>query len=203
MRRNLLGARTIDETFMQALRPAGRVIVLNGPSSSGKSTLAKYLRENLEQQHLHVELDAFRRMEPAQYWDVEKPTIQVRVAALCRAINATVATFSRHGEAVIVDHVLSADAWRYLLEDLSELPVLIVGVFCELDVLKGREATRGDRKIGLAASQFRSIHANRHYDYVVDTSSTNADECGRRVLEWLDTQPAPAAFATMRQRLLR
>ncbi|WP_175907827.1 MULTISPECIES: phosphotransferase-like protein [Burkholderia] len=49
---------------MQALRPAGRVIVLNGPSISGKSTLAKYLCENLEQQHLHVELDAFRRMEP-------------------------------------------------------------------------------------------------------------------------------------------
>lgn len=27
---------------------------------------------------------------------------------------------------------------------------------------------RGNRKIGLAKSQFDSIHANRHYDYIVD-----------------------------------
>ncbi|MCA8119982.1 chloramphenicol phosphotransferase CPT family protein [Burkholderia cepacia] len=185
------------------LPPPGGIVVLNGPSSSGKSTLSRYLCENLNEHPLHVELDVFRSMEPADYWDVEKPLVEIRVAALCRAINATAATFSRHGQAVIVDHVLSSDAWRYMLEDLVELPVLIIGVSCALEVLIKREQARGDRKIGLAESQFHSIHANRHYDYVVDTSSSNVVESGQQVLEWLQTRPTPAAFTKMHQRLFQ
>ncbi|PYE18291.1 chloramphenicol phosphotransferase CPT family protein [Paraburkholderia silvatlantica] len=187
----------------ETLRPPGGIVVLNGPSSSGKSTLSRYLRENLDEHPLHVELDVFRSMEPANYWDVEKPLVEIRVAALCRAINATAATFSRHGQAVIVDHVLSSDAWRYMLEDLVELPVLIIGVSCALEVLIEREQARGDRKIGLAESQFHSIHADRHYDYVVDTSSSNGAECGQQVLEWLQTRPTPAAFTKMHQRFFQ
>lgn len=179
--------------------PYGTIVVLNGPSSAGKSTLSRYLCENLVEHHLHIELDAFRNMEPANYWDVEKQVIQVRVAALCRAINATAATFSRHGQAVIVDHVLSSDAWHYMLEDLNGLPVLIVGVFCSLEILIERELARGNRKIGTAKSQFDSIHANRHYDHVVDTSSSSASDCAQLVLEWLRSRPTPAAFSKMRQ----
>lgn len=180
-------------------RPYGAVVVLNGPSSAGKSTLARYLCENLIEHHLHVELDVFRHMEPANYWEVEKQEIEIRLAALCRAINATAATFSRHGQPVIVDHVLSSDAWHYMLEDLVGLPVFIVGVFCSLEILIERELARGDRKIGLAKSQFHSIHADRHYDHVIDTSFTNALECGQSVLAWLRTRPNPTAFSKMRQ----
>lgn len=176
----------------------GAIVVLNGPSSAGKSTLARYLRDNLDERHLHVELDVFRNMEPPDYWAVEKPLVQIRVAALCRAINATAATFSRHGQGAIVDHVLSSDAWRYMLEDLVGLPVFIVGVFCSLDVLIDRERLRGDCKIGLAESQYGTIHAGRHYDYVVDTSSANETDCGQSVLNWLQSGPVPAAFSKMR-----
>ncbi|WP_396332169.1 chloramphenicol phosphotransferase CPT family protein [Burkholderia anthina] len=155
----------------------GSIIVVNGPSSSGKSTLSRCLRDELPEHHLHVELDAFRNMEPEGYWDVDMQLAQVRVAALCRAINATAATYSRHGQAVIVDHVLSDDAWHYMLKDLVGCPVFIVGVFCSLEKLIERENKRGNRKIGLAASQFESIHAGRHYDHVVDTSSSSALAC--------------------------
>lgn len=179
--------------------PYGTIVVLNGPSSSGKSTLSRYLCENLVEHHLHIELDAFRNMEPTNYWDVGQQLAQVRVAALCRAINATAATFSRHGQPVIVDHVLSSDAWHYMLEDLIGLPVLVIGVFCSLEILIERELTRGDRKIGLAKSQFDSIHANRHYDYIVDTSSSSASDYARLVLDWLQSRPTPAAFTKMRQ----
>ncbi|MCA8214414.1 chloramphenicol phosphotransferase CPT family protein [Burkholderia cepacia] len=195
--------KTLTDTPMRSTEmPAphhAAIVVLNGPSSAGKSTLSRYLCENLGEHHLHVELDVFRNMEPPNYWAVEKPLAQIRVAALCRAINATAATFSRHGQAVIVDYVLSPDAWRYMLEDLVDLPVFIVGVFCSLDVLIDRERIRGDRKIGLAASQHDKIHAGRHYDYVVDTSSTNEIECGQSVLKWLQSEPVPAAFSKMRR----
>ncbi|WP_175835342.1 chloramphenicol phosphotransferase CPT family protein [Burkholderia anthina] len=180
----------------------GAIIVVNGPSSSGKSTLSRCLRDELPEHHLHIELDAFRNMEPDGYWDVDTQLAQVRVAALCRAINATAATYSRHGQAVIVDHVLSNDAWHYMLEDLVGFPVFIVGVFCSLEKLLERENMRGNRQIGLAASQFESIHAGRHYDHVVDTSSSSALACAQSIAEWLSSRPVPVAFAEMQQRLL-
>ncbi|WP_081086791.1 phosphotransferase-like protein [Burkholderia stagnalis] len=48
-----------------------------------------------------------------------------------------------------------------MLEDLIGFPVFIVGVFCSLEKLIEREKMRGNRTIGLAESQFKSIHANR------------------------------------------
>ncbi|WP_227791745.1 chloramphenicol phosphotransferase CPT family protein [Burkholderia sp. BE17] len=75
--------------------------------------------------------------------------------------------------------------------------------FCALEVLIEREQTHGDRRIGLAESQFHSIHANRHYDYVVDSSSSNSVECGQLVPEWLPTQPTPAAFTKMHQQVFQ
>ncbi|WP_175779354.1 chloramphenicol phosphotransferase CPT family protein [Burkholderia anthina] len=182
--------------------PYGPIIVVNGPSSSGKSTLSRCLRDELPEHHLHVEPDAFRNMEPDGYWDVDTGLAQVRVAALCRAINATAATYSRHGQAVIVDHVLSDDAWHYMLEDLVGFPVFIVGVFCSLEKLIERENMRGNRQIGLAASQFESIHAGRQYDHVVDTSSSSALACAQSIAEWLSSRPVPVAFAEMQQRFL-
>ncbi|WP_174967323.1 phosphotransferase-like protein [Burkholderia lata] len=57
----------------------GAIVVLNGPSSAGKSTLSRYLCENLDEHHLHVELDVFRNMEPPNYWAVEKSLAQIRM----------------------------------------------------------------------------------------------------------------------------
>jgi chloramphenicol 3-O phosphotransferase len=178
--------------------PYGRVIVLNGPSSSGKTTLARGLMASLSDHHLHLSLDSFRNMEPEKYWEVDKEIMWRRVGALCRAINASVSTYSRHGQAIILDHVLSDEAWHYMLEDLTGLPVLIVGVVCPLEELTKREEMRSDRKNGLAKSQYKTIHADRDYDFVVDTSSLPANECVRVVHEWLKTSPATEAFQKMR-----
>lgn len=183
--------------------PFGQIIVLNGASSSGKSTLAQGLIKALTIPHLHLQLDMFRSMEPAGYWEVDGDMMWRRVAALCRAINASVASYSRHGQAVIVDHVLSDEAWHYLLEDLIDLPVLLIKVSCSLDELSAREKVRSDRKSGLAKSQHISIHANREYDFVVDTSRLNPDECAAAVLDWLQSKPVSVAFKEMQYRAQR
>jgi chloramphenicol 3-O phosphotransferase len=181
--------------------PLGRIIVLNGPSSSGKTTLARGLIESLPEHHLHLALDSFRNMEPEKYWGVDKEVVWLRIAALCRAINASVSTYSLHSQPIILDHVLSNEAWHYLLDDLKELPVLIVGVVCPLEELTKRENLRADRKSGLAKSQYETIHADREYDFVIDTSLLSPSECVRAVGEWLQTNPTIAAFHKMRTKL--
>ncbi|WP_375167781.1 phosphotransferase-like protein [Burkholderia pyrrocinia] len=76
-------------------------------------------------------------------------------------------------------------------------------MFHALEVLIEREQARSDRKIGMAESQFHSIHANRHYAYIRDTSSSNNAECGLPVLEWLPTRPIPAAFTKVPQQFFQ
>ncbi len=47
----------------------GKVIFLNGTSSSGKSTTAKLLQQRLDAAFLHVQMDDFFNMVPVQYKD--------------------------------------------------------------------------------------------------------------------------------------
>ncbi|WP_048440409.1 chloramphenicol phosphotransferase CPT family protein [Caenimonas sp. SL110] len=182
---------------MTKLAAAGRVIVLNGTSSSGKSTLARLLQQGFEEPHLHVQLDAFRAMEPPGYFDGLSPEVSaLRLAALCRAINAATAEYARHGQHVILDHVLPRQGWAYLAQGLAGLPVYLVGVRCDLPQLQQREARRKDRPVGLAESQM-SMHDAVLYDFEIDTSKSSPQDCAQAVLAWFAAKPIAHAFAGM------
>lgn len=179
----------------------GIILLLNGTSSSGKTSLAKALQAALPQQYLHVQLDAFRGMEPVGYFSREQAASgSLRLAALCRAMHATVAAFVAHGQNVILDHVLSVEAWHYLFEDFKEQTFYLVGVHCSIEELVRRERARGDREHGLAESQVDRIHENREYDFSVDTSRSNPTDCANTLVDWLQQTPDPSAFKNMRAR---
>jgi chloramphenicol 3-O phosphotransferase len=182
-----------------ALPSGGTIVLLNGTSSSGKTSLAKALQTMLPQQYLHVQLNAFRDMEPAGYFSRgHAASSALRVAALCRAMHASVAQFAAHGQNVVFDHVLSADAWHYLFEDFQEQQLYLVGVHCSVEELVRRERTRGDREHGLAESQACRIHQDREYDFCVDTTGSNPSACANALVHWLEQDPVPCAFARMR-----
>lgn len=185
---------------MSFAHPVGKVIVLNGTSSAGKTTLAVELQRTApELQLVHVTLDAFRAMEPPGYWSTEyREHTPLRVEALCRAINSAVAQFARFGQNVILDHVLTPKATRFLLEDLAGYEVLLVKVECSHEQLLLREAQRGDREPGLAKSQLESVHAACSYDFEVNTTSDSPAKLARSLGDWLRTNPAPTAIHRIR-----
>ena len=184
-----------------ALPSPGRVIVLNGCSSAGKSSLAIQLQRLLPEAYLHVQLDAFRAMEPCGYFGSEgRPQQALRLAALCRALHATVREYVLHGQNVLFDHVLDPQAWTYFLEDLTEFDVYLIKVDCPLPELQRRERLRGDRPIGLAASQWDSVHKDRDYDYVVHTGDHSAAESAQSMLEWFAQSPRAGAYVKMARR---
>lgn len=179
----------------------GTILLLNGASSSGKSSIARALREHGEHPYHHLQLDAFRAMEPPRHWEgwqSRGPDTALKLAALCRGMNAALVEYAGHGQDVIFDTELSdPDAWQYVRDDLSDLPVLMVGVTCSLDVLARRERDRGDRPIGLAARQFDRVHRDKVYDLTIDTTSTRAVECAGVLAKWLRRSPVPSAFPRM------
>lgn len=94
-----------------------------------------------------------------------------------------IAAMARAGARVIVDEVFlggpaSQRRWHDALHDL---PVLWVGVHCDATVAAGRELARGDRPIGMAASQADTVHRGVTYDLEIDTSHTESIECARMI----------------------
>ena len=54
----------------------GRIVVLNGASSAGKTSIARELQRMLPVAYLHVQLDAFRAMEPPGYFEGIAPELR-------------------------------------------------------------------------------------------------------------------------------
>ncbi|MGZ4600948.1 MAG: phosphotransferase-like protein [Oryzihumus sp.] len=103
------------------------------------------------------------------------------------------------GNNVVVDHVLSF-AWRLsdCLDLLDPEHVVFVGVRCPMEETVAREAARGDRPVGQAASQFHQVHAHGDYDVEVDTGVMGPRECAERVKEHLTHRTFPTAFSRLR-----
>ncbi|MEY9876986.1 chloramphenicol 3-O phosphotransferase [Streptacidiphilus sp. MAP12-33] len=171
---------------------ATQVIVLNGGSSSGKSTLVRALQIVLPEPWLAVAVDAFVEMLPPSLLASETGfTVAadgtVAVGAEFRALEAAwrtgVAAMVRAGARVVVDDVFlggaaSQERWRAALTGLN---VLWVGVRCDGVVAAEREAARGDRAQGMAASQADAVHEGVVYDLEVDTSRAEPAACARTV----------------------
>ena len=171
-----------------------QVILLNGASSSGKSTLAKQLQVRLEAPHVYVAEDDFWSKLPDR-----DHAFEVRYR-LYYGFMHCLAALVKCGNFLIVDTV--ADDRAALLECarlLRETRVLFVGVHCALEVLEAREQARGDRTPGTARRQFERVHAHGLYDVEVDTSASSIEACVTTILEARQGPQAISAF----ERLLR
>jgi chloramphenicol 3-O phosphotransferase len=54
-------------------------------------------------------------------------------------------------------------------------------------VLEAREKARGDRKIGMAASQVEHVHERKFYALEVDTSVQSPEECAAAILGFIES----------------
>lgn len=163
-----------------------QVIVLNGGSSSGKSTIARELQEVLPTPWLTFGVDSFTEALPPSLrnggaLDI-RPDGHIVVRPVFRDLEAAwiagVAAMVRAGARVILDEAFLGGAgsqarWR---DGLRGLTVLWAGVHCAPDVAARREAGRADRVGGMAAKQADLVHAGVAYDVEVDTTSTGAHE---------------------------
>lgn len=158
----------------------GKIILLNGVSSSGKTTLSNELVK-LMPSYFHMSIDDFdvfiEKMEDRN----NNHLIPVETEYF---FHRTIAMFSDKGINLVVDHVLHDKYTREdCLEVLANYPVLFVGVHCDLDELERREMARGDRSIGQARKQLEYVHKNDLYDVEINTFSDGMEACSNKVVE--------------------
>ncbi|MFE9694858.1 chloramphenicol phosphotransferase CPT family protein [Micromonospora sp. NPDC005806] len=167
------------------------MLVLNGGSSSGKSTLARSLQDVLDGYWLRLGVDTLidaapRKLLGAGGLDLAEDG-SVGVGAdfveVERQWMAGVAAMAAAGAHILVeDNFVSGPvAQQRWQEALRGITVGWVGVRCAPDIVTVREAGRGDRIAGMAASQAELVHRGIIYDLVVDTGRTDPDELARVV----------------------
>jgi len=181
----------------------GHVILLNGTSSSGKTTLAKALLDKLVEPFMYVSLDAFFHLYPERFLNPttqeEADVITALVPAVISGMHRSVAVLAQAGNNVLVDHVLQEEQWlRECVALWAGLEVFFVGVRCPLEVTEKRETERGDRTVGTARYQFERVHAHACYDVEVDTSVLSVEECVARILALLANKPDESAFQKLK-----
>jgi chloramphenicol 3-O-phosphotransferase len=179
----------------------GKVICLNGVSSSGKSTLAKALQDKLPAPYYLISEDIFTFMLPEKFNGFINDTTEnepIWEEALVNYYNV-IKLYSDRGYNVIVDTVLDDEMWlNCMIDRLLKNPVLFVHVTCPKDELIKREQKRGDREIGMAVGQLAYLCPKEPiYDITVDTHAHTTEECAHQIATCLGNVENFQAFNTL------
>jgi chloramphenicol 3-O phosphotransferase len=177
---------------------SGTVIVINGTSSSGKTSIVHALQEMLEPPCLDMGIDRFIFMLPKRYlkrplWDAvlgQADRAGETGLLLISGMHHAILAAANRGLNVVVDHVLVEKAWvDECSRLLAGLPAYLIGIRCPLEIVELRERSRKDRTLGQARLQYPVVHAYATYDLELDTSLMSAEDCAVQIIERLKTPP--------------
>lgn len=186
---------------MQTLspHPSGKIIIINGPSSSGKTTLALALQNQLDVPFIRFSFDLFiehRAFPSAQIKSGRFSWAEMRPAVF-RGLHACLPALSLAGNNVIFDHIIETRAWLYELVSLvSELDVFFVGLHCSLPELERREVQRGDRHPGEARRDWETVHGIPIYDLELNSENPLDDNVALLIQAW-NERKQPCALTKM------
>lgn len=155
-----------------------RIIILNGPSSSGKTTLGRALQRAIGTNAVLLPIDLL--------WasiHEDRPNDWALFELLTGVLFETALAFWKREADVIVDTVFERQACADLcLQTLADAAPILVGLDCELAVLERRERERADRPRGLAVGQAARVHGFCRYDLCLETDRTSVETCVEHVL---------------------
>ena len=193
----------------------GKVILLNGCSSAGKTTLALELQAISNEPFQHIALDHFRDGLPPGLRGLNSPKgdpgsrgLNVvpeikngkRVTNIkfgdygeevLKVMRRAVSQLASAGCSVVVDDILFEK--EYLLDYAKVLEPSsswLVAVRCNIETVRYREAKRAGRFPGTADSHFESIHDHGvAYDMEVDTSRKSATNLAKEIIDGMKVSP--------------
>lgn len=149
-----------------------KLIVINGTSCAGKSSVARRLVDRMGKCFVHFTWDSFLERLPSNklITDEEKKD-------LFQCFVKEVRTQLDNGQGLILDIVcVPASTFQRLLDSLQDYDPFTVRIRASVDVLKDRESKRKDRRNGQAEEQHIEMYSKQlHPKYDLEVNSTHLD----------------------------
>ncbi|MBR2925458.1 MAG: AAA family ATPase [Clostridia bacterium] len=165
----------------------GRIIFLNGVTSSGKTSIVDALQEYEEPFFYVVANDLFEQMVGERflrqdYWK--------HLGEVIIMMYHTAKLYSDMGKNVLIDGILVErdevrPHYRQLMDILKDNPLDVVEVYCPLEICRERNIARGDRYETQSEEQAALMAKGIRYTMRVDTSQNTPEECAAQIVEQL------------------
>jgi len=179
----------------------GEIILIHGPSSSGKSSIAGELQARIEAPFWHISIDHLRdagvlpmaRIRSGEFaWTgLREPFFD--------GFHHALAAYAGSGNNLIVEHIVETQTWMAdLVRLLTGFDVFFVRVHCDVEEMERREIARGDRRAGDARRDFEALPVFP-YDLELDSTAVKSGENVDRLLAAWRERRRPSAFERMAQ----
>lgn len=150
---------------------SGRIIILNGTSSAGKTTLARALRFELDPGFCYYASD---QLADGGFRPID---LEVRFATRQRffdAFHRSIPALAGAGLDLLVEHIIEQQTWADEISTLlADFDVFWVGVHSPIHEIERREKLRGDRSIGEGLFHLKT-HEFCTYHLEVDSTRPTA-----------------------------
>ena len=175
-----------------------KIILINGASSAGKSTLAKAFQALVDEPFLHFSLDLLMfggEVLPARR-DAAGPFSWVSMRPmLFDGYYRCLAALAFAGNNIVVDYIIETqEQLDQLVYLLTPFDVFYVCLRCPLPELERRERQRGDRRIGDARGDHELVNRFGPYDAELDGMLSGDANAASLIAAW-KARHSPGAFA--------
>ena len=165
----------------------GKIILLHGATSSGKSTIAKLLQSKIDEPFWHISIDHLRDagVLPLQRFAQGEFKWGEHREVFFKGFHLSLRAYAESGNNLIVEHIIENQEWKsFLSEILKDTDLFFVGVHCPVEELERREKERGDRPLGTARKDFETIHTFNKYDLEIDGTQSPEENVALIISSW-------------------
>lgn len=186
----------------------GTVIILNGTSASGKTSIAKAFQAKRAEPWLNIGIDNFfvgvlpskfyledKPEHHSVFWGVASEDEQGKLFKLSfgdegrkiiKGMHRAIAEYAKQGNNIIVDYITYEPEWREdFLKVLSGINIITIGVTAALPIIEQREKMRGTSPEGHARSVYYTVHNGWDYDLEINTDEITPSQAAERIDNYL------------------
>ena len=162
----------------------GRILFLNGVTSSGKTSIVEALQARKDVFFYVVANDLFQEMIGEDYL---RENYWKYLGEVIIMMYHTAKLFSDMGKNVLIDGILVeregvAPHYERLLSILKDNPLDVVEVYCPPEICRERNTARGDRYESQSDEQAALMAPDIRYSLRVDTSIHSPEECAEQII---------------------
>jgi len=174
----------------------GRIVFLNGVTSSGKTSIVEAIQERDDVFFYVVANDLFQEMVGEKYL---RENYWKYLSDVILMMYHTAKLYSNMGKNVLIDGILVereeiAPHYRQMMEILKDNPLDIVEVYCPLEVCRKRNLARGDRYESQSAEQQALMAKDIAYRMRVNTDRYSPEQCAEQIISELFGKKESSSF---------